>query len=370
MKKELSALEIKYLIKEFQVLINSKVDSIIHPEKNELLIQFFIPSKGKKILRILPNFIYLTTEKKSVEKPTGFCLFLRKYLINSRLRKINQIKSERIIEFEFEVKDNKYILLIELFSKGNIILCKGDYEIISLLQSQKWKDRTLKPKIKYKTPPKKINFFKINDKDINQILKLNKSLIKKLAIDLGLGGVYSEEICLLTNIDKNKNKISDKELQNIEKAIKKITNQKIKANIIYKNKEILDIVPFPLQIYQSFISKKFKDYNSALDSIMTQLLKSEIKDKETKVHEKSIEKINKVIEKQTEKIEEIKNSIKENEKKAELIYNNFNLIKNILEELNKAKEKYEWKEIKDKLKGHKVIKEVNSKDKKIIIELK
>ena len=49
MKKQLSSLEIRYLVKEFQILIDSKVDAIIHPERKELLIRFFVPGKGKKL---------------------------------------------------------------------------------------------------------------------------------------------------------------------------------------------------------------------------------------------------------------------------------------------------------------------------------
>ena len=42
----------------------------------------------------------------------------------------------------------------------------------------------------------------------------------------------------------------------------------------------------------------------------------------------------------------------------------------ILKELKKATQKYTWKEIEDKLKGNKIIKKVNSKDKTIEIEVK
>ena len=55
--------------------------------------------------------------------------------------------------------------------------------------------------------------------------------------------------------------------------------------------------------------------------------------------------------------------------KGELIYHKYNLIKEVLDEINKASKKYSWKEIKEKLKEHKIIKEVNEKERKIIIEL-
>ena len=370
MKKEISSLEIRYLIKEFQYLINSKVDAISNPEKNELLIQFFVQGKGKRILRILPSFIYLTSEKKSAEKPSGFCMALRKYLINSRLRRINQINSERIIEFLFETREKKYSLIIELFNKGNIILCEEDNKIISLLKSHKWKDRELKSNIKYKLPPQKVNFFDLDEKTTKKILASKKQLVKKLASDMGLGGVYAEEVCLLSNVDKNKINLNEKEIILITKTIKKLINQKIDPCVVHKDKQILDIVPFSMELYKNFDSKKFKDYNSTLDFVLTKSLNSIIQDKKTIVYEKKIKKIENIINKQKEKIKENEKNIKENEKKAELIYSNYKLINEILGTINKAIKKYSWEEIKNKLKDHKIIKEVNSKDKKIILELK
>nr|MCU0405335.1 NFACT family protein [Chitinophagaceae bacterium] len=58
------------------------------------------------------------------EKPPMFCMLLRKYLSQARLKKIQQIKSERIVELRFETIDEEYSLVIELFANGNIILVK------------------------------------------------------------------------------------------------------------------------------------------------------------------------------------------------------------------------------------------------------
>ena len=52
-----------------------------------------------------------------------------------------------------------------------------------------------------------------------------------------------------------------------------------------------------------------------------------------------------------------------------MIYHNYGLINDVLGEINKAAKKYSWKEIKEKLKNHKIIKEVNEKEKKIVVEI-
>ena len=58
----------------------------------------------------------------------------------------------------------------------------------------------------------------------------------------------------------------------------------------------------------------------------------------------------------------------DNTLKGEKIYENYALIEEVLKEIIKAKEKFTIKEIKEKIKGQKVIKDVN-KDETVVIEL-
>ena len=368
MKKELSSIDLSYVLKELDVLINSRVDKVFNIGKKEVLIQFYVSGRGKYILRILPNFIYLTSSKKIAETPSGFCMFLRKYLNNVRLRKISQINSERVVEFLFESKEGNLILIAEFFSKGNIILCDKNYKIINLLERQRWKDRELKQGIKYKQPKSKINFFSIKEKEFRDTLKSDKILVKKLAVDVSLGGVYAEEVCLLSNIDKNKKELSSEELKRILSAIKKILNKKISPLIVFERDDIIDVIPFDLQFYKDFEKKKFKSYNDALDFVLSK--ESGIETKKTEKYEKQIKKLDIIIENQRKHIVEIEKDIKDESEKAECIYQNYNIISEILYEMNKAKEKLSWDEIKKRLKGHKTIKEINVKDKKVVLELK
>lgn len=366
MKTCLSALEIHYLIKELQFLINAKIDKIYHPSKKELILQFHVPNKGRQQLKINEKVIYLTSHKFPAETPSDFCMFLRKKLTNARLRKIRQLEFERIIEFEFEAKDGKYSLFFELFSKGNIILTKNN-KILTAAEYQKWKDRIIKPKQDYSYPRKEYNLLKLNQSNIKDLLtKTNKeSIVKCLAIDLGLGGIYAEEVCLLANLDKNKkpSKIDQKKLF---KTLKQLKNKKLDPRIIYKKKEIQDIVQFELKYYKNLKQKRTPSFNQALDSYFSK----EIEITKKAEFEKKLEKIRNIIKKQESQIKELERSEKENKQKAELLYQNYKLINNLLTELKEISKKHNWKEIKEKLKGHKIIKQVIPSEKSIIIELK
>ena len=368
--KQISSFELYFLVKELKTLENSRVDKIYNNGKEEIYIQFHKGNVGKKILRIIVGKIIFLSMTKSVdEKPSGFCMFLRKHLEGKFLDSIEQLEPERILKFVFKSKEEIKKLYLEFLGKGNVILCNNDDIIIDCLIRHKFKDRFIIPKEKYKYPNMEYNLFNINKKDIDDLFKNSKKdkIVTSFAVELGLGGVYSEEVCLLSNIDKNNSpkKINNNEITEISNSIKKIIKSKINPQIIYDDNAI-DVVPIELKIYNKNKIKKYSIFSEALDEYFTNELK--IVKKEDSVYEKKINELKRIIGEQEDTLKNLKEKEKENRRKAESIYNNYQLIKEILDEINKASEKYSWKEIKDKLKGHKVVKDVDVKEKKIVVE--
>ncbi len=373
MKKNLASIELSYIIKELDELIGSKLDKIYHIEKNVFLLQFHVTGKGKKILRVsVPDYLCLTDYKgEAPETPSQFCMLLRKNLEQARLRSIKQLYSERIVELLFEKQEKKKIF-IELFSPGNLILCNEKNVIISALLKKKWKDRTIRGGIKYEFPKREINFFDLKEKELENLFKNTQkdSIITCLAIELGLGGVYAEEACLIAKVDKKTSpKDATKKTRAILDSINSISNKKIKANSIMEKDELIDIVPFELEYYKSSERKYSKSYNEAIDSYFSKEFKENKKSLGNEMYEKDIRKTEKIISDQENKIKLMNDSIQENTRKAELIYSNYPLVKEIIDELAKARKKYSWKEIKEKLKGHRLIKEINEKEGKVTIEI-
>ena len=369
MKSNLTSLEIHYLVKELQFLIDSKVDNVYNPKKEELILQLHISNKAKQLLRIISGkLFYLASIKEPAQEPSQFCMFLRKHLDNSRLKSINQLGSERIVEFIFD-KEEKVKLIVEFFGKGNILLCDKDGLILSALVYQSWKDREIRPRIKYEYPKTNYNIFNLNLEDLKELfLKSEKMLVICLATELGLGGSYSEEVCLSANIDKNTGtkEISEKDVKKILGIIKGLITAKPQPSIIYQNNEVKDITPFELKIYNNLEKKEFKSYNESIDYYFLNDFKEE---KPKTKQEKEIEKLKRIMLQQEQTIKELETKELDQRKKADLIYQNYKLIDEILAELKKATQKYSWKEIEEKLKGHKIIKSLNPKDKTIEIEI-
>ena len=353
------------------MLVNGRIDNIFQADKKEFYIQFHVSNVGKKILRVTDKLLYLTDNKPEIEIQPGFCAYLRKQLTNSRLKKITQIDSERIVEFIFEIKDGIRKLVAELFGGGNLLILDEKGVILSAAHYEKYKDRQILPKLKYAYPKMKYYIFGLKLKDLKELLNKTaiENLVKCLAIDLGLGGVYSEEVCLLSGANKNEkpSNLKEKEINEIFAAINKLLNRKTKAVIVYKEKEALDALPFQLAFYKDLETKEFESFNQALNYYFTNEFR-QIKKKDSP-YEAQIKELNRIILEQESTIKSLKDKAEEDKNKGEIIYNNYPLIKDILEEINKASKKYSWKEIKEKLKGHKTVKDVDVKDKKIVVEI-
>jgi len=235
--KQISALELHFLVKELKELENSRVDKIYNNGKEYLYIQFHKSNIGKKILKIIVCKAIFLTEAKSIDDtPSGFCMLIRKHLEGKFLSSIEQLEPERILKLVFKSKDETKKLYLEFFGKGNVILCNNDDVIIDCSIKHKFKDRSILPKQNYIYPNMRYNLFNIDKKGIADLLKNSKrdKVVTSLATELGLGGVYSEEVCLLSNIDKNNNpkKINNNETTKISNSIKKIIHKKNNPQVV------------------------------------------------------------------------------------------------------------------------------------------
>ncbi|MFH1682359.1 MAG: NFACT family protein [Candidatus Woesearchaeota archaeon] len=355
-KKFLSSLEITALVNELQSLVNAKINQIYHFDE-EVIIQ--LHKEGKQMLRVIPGkFINITAEKKTALKPSSFCMQLRKYLAVAFIRKIYQHDSERIVIFEIEKKE-KYFLIIELFPPGNLILTDEKYMTIAALKQQKFRDRFIKPGEKYVFPNPSFNWKELTEKKLGEILSKSekKNLAASLATEVGFGGLYAEEICKLSSIDKNlaTAEVSKEHLKEIVAAIKRILKSiETPAGFIYEEQ----VTPFALSGLKSI--KEFADYNSAVDTL---------KPVKTSPQEKKIKSVERIIADQEDSIKKQEQEIELNNQKAELVYSHYQPLSKLLEIVKEMKKNKTWEEIKKELEKEKKIKKVDLINKKVVVEL-
>ncbi len=356
--KTISGLELRYIINELN-LNNAKVDKIFQLDAGSFMIRFHSASQGKVMLNIkMPNKLYKTEIKEKSTEPQGFVMYLRKKLSNARLLSLKQIGLERIVEFKFQTKEGIYYLIIELFAKGNVLLLDEEKLILQALYYKKWKDRVIKPKGRYDFPPKRHNLFEIDEKLFKQIIEsAKKPIVKILAVDFGLSGIYAEELLLRANIVDDKN-CNLKKLLNTGKTL---LNQ-AEPGIVFEGKDIIDVTPFRLKLYADKEYKKFDSFNQALDKYFLNFNET------TKKENPKLIKLRKIIDEQERLIKQIKEGIKDSEEKANAIYNNYLEIKDLFDKINELKGK-SWDSVQKFLEKNSKVKKINLKEKTIVYGL-
>ncbi|MBM4240541.1 MAG: fibronectin-binding domain-containing protein [Euryarchaeota archaeon] len=340
-------------------LKNARVDKAYQPAKDTVLIRFHVPGKGRvDVIFQAGKRIHLTQYPPENPKiPPSFPMLLRKYLKGGIVLEIRQYNFDRIIELHIlqVSKEHKYILIIELFAKGNIILLDEAGKIILPLKRKLWSDRKISSKEEYKYPLKRgINPLEVFEDELSLIFaKSGAEIIKTLARS-GLGGTYAEEIILRADIQKDKpsNEISQEELNSIYHEIYELFNPlktfQFTPQIVSNG--IDDVLPLELKIYEKYKKKTFKSYNEAADEFYSSKVGSDIKKVEDDLWEAEIKKFEKRLRIQEETLIKFKNTVKNSKKKGDLLYSNYHKIQNLLDTIKDARNKYSWNEINSKLK--------------------
>ncbi len=358
-KNSLASLELAAIINELQFLKNGKISQIYH-QNEELLLQLHTPSLRKQFLKIIPGkLLCLTINKNPPLRPSGFCMQLRKYLDNAVITDLYQKDAQRIVVLELEKKE-AYFLIIELFSKGNIILTNHAFNIIGVLQPQIWKDRVVKAKQDYVFPLPGVNWKGLKLAEFEKIIKISdkKNIATTLATELNLGGVYAEEICAMAGVDKNLLATNLTLMQcqllysELKEALRKILHPQ---GFIY----VEQITPFKLAGPEPITVTK--TYNEAIDSLNPF--------QRTTPLERKINTINRRIIEQEDVIKSLGQKITVAQRSGELIYENYTSLKTLLQLVAELKVNHNWIEMMDELKRQNRITQFNLKHKTVVVNL-
>jgi len=364
--KSLHGLDIHYLLQDLQILKNGKISKILQLSKADFLFRFHISGKGQVHLRIaLPGLIFLTSSKKAPLTAPAFCISLRKYLTNTFLIDIKQTGLERILEFEFKTREGKIYLMLELFSKGNLIICDENYKILLPLRSQTWKDRTIKRGATYRPPAPKHNPLTLTEKEFIKILSTSKkeNLVKTIALDISLGGKYAEELCNLSALDKNmkQESLTPEHFRTLFKHLKELASHTLDPQNVYQDHTLIDISPFPLSIYKK--SSPVKSFSKAIESIAKK--EDQFKSK----FDKKIMQTEKIIASLQENLKELQERAEDQGRKAEILYENYAKVDALLKYIFEKRNKTSLKDLQKKLKSHHLLKKIIPQKQTIIIEL-
>jgi predicted ribosome quality control (RQC) complex YloA/Tae2 family protein len=278
---ELSGIELHYLVNKISPKVSSGyyVSDISSITKNSILLKLHHPAEPNIMLMVSTKGIWFTNKKYRQVEENQFVKVLSREIERAKISSVSQPGSERIFFLNFVNRANEERkLIVEIFGKGNIILCDETMKILWLLNPIEVRHRTLRTGSEYVLPPKR-------GEDVLQIslesMKKNASLqpnntevVKWLGNCTSLPRKYLEEILLQSAINtKYANLLSDSDIEIIYEKTKEITNKIIDE----KNHEpsvILDklglaVDTSPISMSKEATVKKVETYMDGIDQVLS-----------------------------------------------------------------------------------------------------
>lgn len=293
-----------------KLLIDSKIDKIFQPTKDEILIHIRAKQNNYKLLLSAnpanPRIHFTTKNYENPAKPFNFCMLLRKYLTNSKIKAISQISNDRIVKLDFEasneLKDKKiYSLIIEIMGKySNIILINDSNTIIDSIKHVDFEIssvREVMPARLYILPDNqgKYNPFNASSEEFNKKISFSELPLSKFITStyIGISTIFANEIEYTS--------------KNFLTTIK----EPISPCIIFENGKIKDFYIYPIT-HKNYTYKYFDTVSEAIDFYSENVIHiqkiNSIKSELLSTINSTLAKLNKKLKITEEKLESAKNA--------------------------------------------------------------
>ena len=309
---ELSGIELHYLVNKISSNISSGyyVSNISSITKNSILLKLHHPIESDIMLMISTKGIWFTNQKYRQVEEGQFVNVLSREIERAKINSVSQPGSERIFFIHFVNRDDKERkLIVEIFGKGNIILCDESMRILWILLPVEVRHRTLKIGSEYILPPNRgEDVLKISLNCLKKSANLqpdNTEVVKWLSKSTSLPRKYLEEIILQSGINtKYVNLLNDYDIEIIYEKTKEITNKVIdeknhNPSVIVDNQGLV-VDASPILISKETNVRNVESYMDAIDQVLSneiltmgRSLKTEVADKKILELEHDLEEQNK-----------------------------------------------------------------------------
>ena len=312
MKREMSGIDLMCVVDELQELKEAWVGKVY---QHDNVVRIALSGKGRHNLLIEPGRrFHLTQYPKETRFPTSFAMQLRKHMQGMRLKGVKQHGIDRVVVVEIDGRE----LIAELFAKGNVVLREGDKVIASLRHRKS-----------YEFPPH-IDPRKIGFEEFCGLLS-SGNVVKTLAVSLGLGRLYAQEVVSDSG--------GDSEFERLYESMKELFSRlerERNPQIVLEDGEYIDCVPIDLFVYENHDKIYFESMNKALDEFFRAIDEK----KEIKSEEKSHFEI--IIEKQKKILEEYEKRREEEHSKGDLLYTHYSEVQDIISKVKEIVERDSW----------------------------
>ena len=379
-KRELSSIDLGALVTEFGRYEGAKVDKAYLYDDDLLRLKLRDFDHGRVELMIEVGDIkraHVADPDHVADapgRPPNFAKMLRNRLSGADFAGVSQYEFDRILTFEFERGDENTTLVAELFGKGNIAVLDETGEVVGALSTVRLKSRTVAPGSQYEYPASRLNPLDVSLGGFTRHMRESDSdIVRTLATQLNLGGLYAEEMCTRAGVEKETpvEEATDDQLRALHEALERLGNRLRSGDIdprVYeedvgdqdadRTPRVVDVTPFPLSENEGLPSVGFDSFNAAVDEYFYRLEAGDTGDDGAPADaspsrpdfEAEIAKQERIIEQQRGAIEGFEEQAERERERAELVYAHYDLVDEVLSTVQEARENdISWEEIRETL---------------------
>ena len=382
-KRELSSIDLAALVTELNRYAGAKVDKAYLYDDDLLRLKLRDFDRGRVELMIEVGDVkraHVADPEHVADapgRPPNFAKMLRNRLSGADFAGVEQYEFDRILTFEFERDDENTTIVAELFGQGNVAALDETGEVVGSLSTVRLKSRTVAPGAQYEYPSSRLNPLDVSFGGFTRHMRDSDSdVVRTLATQLNLGGLYAEEVCTRAGVEKETSidEVTDDQLRALHEALERISDQLRSGDIdprVYEedldgddeddadhDPRVVDVTPFPLSEHEELPSVGFDSFTAAVDEYFYRLEGEDSDEGEAPSDaspsrpdfEEEIAKQERIIEQQRGAIEGFEEQAEQERKRAELLYANYDLVNEVLSTVQGAREEeVPWDEIEETL---------------------
>jgi len=353
LKTELSSFDIAVLINELnQTIKNAYIDNIYQLNPNTLLLRLRQPAKPPSQLLVeAGKRLHLTAYTiKKPQKPTAFCMALRKHLTNGKILGLQQHEFERTVTISMGTREGNFQLVTELFGEGNIILVNPQNVVLYALAYRRMRDRNILRGESFKHAPSSgRNPLNLSRLDLDELKSFGDlEVVRALTKLVSIGGLYAEEVLLRARVEKTSpcKALTEQGLDRIFTQLRTLlaqlseaeTKPSIASIVVNERGEWVDATPIRLEKYAHLKHVAYKTFNEALDEYFTQAEAMTRASKAEKELERELSKLNRVLQEQQKTMEETRRSTEQNKRVGDLIHAHLGELQLLLQKIVEGKQ--------------------------------
>jgi len=376
-KRELSSIDLAALVTELNRYEGAKVDKAYLYDDDLLRLKLRDFDRGRVELMIEVGDVKRAHAADpdhvadAPGRPPNFAKMLRNRLSGADFAGVEQYEFDRILTFEFEREDQNTTLVAELFGQGNVAALDETGEVIGALSTVRLKSRTVAPGSQYEYPASRLNPLTVSRGGFDRHMRESDSdVVRTLATQLNLGGLYAEEVCTRAGVEKETpiEEATGDQLGALHDALSRLDERLRSGDIdprVYEESvdgsgddggdpRVVDVTPFPLAEHEGLPSVGFDSFNAAVDEYFYRLGNEATDDGEAPADatasrpdfEEEIAKQERIIEQQRGAIEGFEEQAQAERERAELLYANYDLVDEVLSTVREARgNEVPWDEI-------------------------